>query len=324
MRAGDYSRWLEKSVKDPELASWRVSDLEGEQRLRLGLRLASASLSRRLRRGRGDGDPVAIGLRRNDLAGRRGRRGRRRRLFCEPDRRRHCDRRYRGPGLEVSYENWPVARTDASGQAIVPTLNAYQPNKISIDPRDLPLNASIATTQEVLAPPERSGVLVDCGIRTDVRSAVVILDRAAGQPLQAGLRGKTASGRGFVVGYDGRAFLKDSKQTISPPWSLRAGNAGRSSPMRRKATARSRSDRFGTAGVLATNTDATTTVAPDCTNGSLDGGLSRAANPTQRKMTKAAEFVLYGLYRDSARTFPLPIPSASILWLAPARASLSL
>jgi hypothetical protein len=57
--------------------------------------------------------------------------------------------------------------------------------------------------------------------------------------------------------------------------------------------------------VLAANTDATTTVAPHCTNGTpynigLDGGLSGALNPTQRKMTKAAEFVLYGLYRDAA------------------------
>ncbi|MGA9726976.1 MAG: fimbria/pilus outer membrane usher protein [Methylocella sp.] len=112
------------------------------------------------------------------------------------------------PGLEVSYENRPVARTDASGMAIVPTLNAYQSNKISIDPRDLPLNASIATTQELLTPRDRSGVLVDFGIRTDVRSAIVILNGASGQPLQAGLRGKTASGHGFVVGYDGRAFLE--------------------------------------------------------------------------------------------------------------------
>jgi outer membrane usher protein len=89
----------------------------------------------------------------------------------------------------------------------VPTLHAYQSNKISIDPRDLPLDASIATTQEVLAPPDRSGVLVDFGIRTDVRSAIVILDGVNGQPLQAGLRGKTAGGRRFIVGYDGRAFI---------------------------------------------------------------------------------------------------------------------
>jgi outer membrane usher protein len=47
------------------------------------------------------------------------------------------------------------------------------------------------------------------GIRTDVRSAIVILDGPAGQPLQAGLRGKTANGQSFVVGYDGRAFIED-------------------------------------------------------------------------------------------------------------------
>jgi outer membrane usher protein len=112
------------------------------------------------------------------------------------------------PGIEVFHENRPVSITDSSGKAIVPSLNAYQSNKISIDPINLPLDASIATTQDVLVPADRSGVLVDFGIRTDVRSAIVILDAANGQPLQAGLRGKTASGRGFVVGYDGRAFLE--------------------------------------------------------------------------------------------------------------------
>jgi spore coat protein U-like protein len=66
---------------------------------------------------------------------------------------------------------------------------------------------------------------------------------------------------------------------------------------------------FGTAGTLATNSDASTTVSPTCTSGTaynigLNGGLSGATDPTQRKMTKAAEFVLYGLYRDSARSLP--------------------
>jgi spore coat protein U-like protein len=66
---------------------------------------------------------------------------------------------------------------------------------------------------------------------------------------------------------------------------------------------------FGTAGTLSANTDATTTLTPTCTNGApynigLDGGLSGATDPTQRKMKKAAEFVLYGLYRNSARSLP--------------------
>ncbi len=66
---------------------------------------------------------------------------------------------------------------------------------------------------------------------------------------------------------------------------------------------------FGTTGALTTNADASTTLSPICTSGTpytigLDGGLSGATDPTQRKMTNAAESILYGLYRDSARSLP--------------------
>ncbi|MGJ0508164.1 MAG: Csu type fimbrial protein [Methylocystis sp.] len=66
---------------------------------------------------------------------------------------------------------------------------------------------------------------------------------------------------------------------------------------------------FGTLGVLNTAADASATVAPVCTNGTpytvgLNGGLSSATDPTQRKMKKGSEFILYGLYRDAARTQP--------------------
>ena len=121
------------------------------------------------------------------------------------------------PGVEVMHENRPAAITDWSGKAIVPSLNAYQPNKISIDPTNLPLDASIATTQDVLVPANRSGVFADFGIRTGVHSAIVILDGPNGQPLQAGLRGKTASGKSFAVGYDGRAFIEglEAQNTVT-------------------------------------------------------------------------------------------------------------
>jgi spore coat protein U-like protein len=66
---------------------------------------------------------------------------------------------------------------------------------------------------------------------------------------------------------------------------------------------------FGTLGVLNAAVDGGTTVSPLCTNGTpytigLNGGLSSATDPTQRRMTKASEFILYGLYRDAARTQP--------------------
>ncbi|WP_442756121.1 spore coat U domain-containing protein [Methylocystis sp. JAN1] len=66
---------------------------------------------------------------------------------------------------------------------------------------------------------------------------------------------------------------------------------------------------FGTLGVLNAAVEGGTTVSPQCTNGTpytvgLNGGLSSATDPTQRKMTKAGEYIFYGLYRDAARTQP--------------------
>lgn len=66
---------------------------------------------------------------------------------------------------------------------------------------------------------------------------------------------------------------------------------------------------FGAVGVLSAPLDAFTTLTPTCTNGTayqigLNGGLSGATNPALRTMTKGAETITYGLYRDSARSQP--------------------
>ncbi|SDR61428.1 outer membrane usher protein [Rhizobiales bacterium GAS113] len=113
------------------------------------------------------------------------------------------------PHVDVLYENRVVAQTDASGRAIVPTLRAYQANAIAVDPRNLPINASIDTTRQVLKPSDRAGVVVDFGIRTQTHSAIVILQDGDGRPLQAGLRGSSDTGHAFFVGHDGRAFMTD-------------------------------------------------------------------------------------------------------------------
>ena len=66
---------------------------------------------------------------------------------------------------------------------------------------------------------------------------------------------------------------------------------------------------FGSAGSLTSNTDAQGTLSIQCSSSlpytvSLDGGSSGASDPTQRKMSFSGANVLYGLYRDSARTLP--------------------
>jgi outer membrane usher protein len=121
------------------------------------------------------------------------------------------------PGVDVLFENRVVARTDASGSALIPTLRSYQANRISIDPRDLPVDASSETTVELRAPSDRAGVIVDFGVRSMSNAAIVILQDAAGRPLrvgatgalQPGLRGTSAAAPEFTVGYDGRAFIEN-------------------------------------------------------------------------------------------------------------------
>lgn len=65
---------------------------------------------------------------------------------------------------------------------------------------------------------------------------------------------------------------------------------------------------FGSQGVLSTNVDATGSITATCTPGttytiSLNGGTANAA-PTARKMSKGAETVTYGLYKDTNRSQP--------------------
>jgi spore coat protein U-like protein len=66
---------------------------------------------------------------------------------------------------------------------------------------------------------------------------------------------------------------------------------------------------FGTFGDLNTPISQQTSLSVQCSNGvpytiALNGGLSNATNPAQRKMTLGAKAILYGLYRDSAHANP--------------------
>ena len=66
---------------------------------------------------------------------------------------------------------------------------------------------------------------------------------------------------------------------------------------------------FGNISSLAAAVDGQTNLTVACSNGSpytiaLDGGLSGAADPTLRRMTRGSSTMLYGLYRDGNRSLP--------------------
>jgi len=64
---------------------------------------------------------------------------------------------------------------------------------------------------------------------------------------------------------------------------------------------------FGSSGVITAAKNGSSTLTATCSATTpytigLDGGTTGATNPTLRQMSKGAEHVTYGLYRDNART----------------------
>ena len=114
------------------------------------------------------------------------------------------------PGIKVQRENLLVGETNDDGKILIPNLNAFQKNKISIDPMDLPLNAEVSSTFDHVTPSYKSGVYVQFDVKKATPSALVILTDAAGTFLPAGSEGRLiGSDEPFVVGYDGQAFIKN-------------------------------------------------------------------------------------------------------------------
>lgn len=110
-------------------------------------------------------------------------------------------------GVPVLLENRRIGRTDGQGHLLVTPLNAYQNNKLAIDPMDLPADLRIDRVDAIATPGDRAGTLVKFGIEP-VRAALVTLIDAAGQPLPLGSRvqvnGQAAEA---IVGYDGQVYL---------------------------------------------------------------------------------------------------------------------
>src|SRR5690606_16424285 len=112
------------------------------------------------------------------------------------------------PGVPVMLENRLVGETNADGMLLVTPLNAWQRNRLSIDPMDLPADLRLGAVEATATPRDRSGTRVRFPI-TPVRAAVIVLHDAAGQPLPVGslVRIPGHPEVPAVVGYDGETYL---------------------------------------------------------------------------------------------------------------------
>jgi outer membrane usher protein len=111
-------------------------------------------------------------------------------------------------GVPVSLENRPIGRTDARGHYLLTGLNAWQPNRLSIDTLDLPAQVQAETVRIDAVPAAQRAVLVDFKLRS-VRAALVVLRDAGGRPLPLGSRVRYGDGASASVGYDGQVYLEN-------------------------------------------------------------------------------------------------------------------
>ena len=111
--------------------------------------------------------------------------------------------------IPVSLQNSPIGTTNSKGLLLVTPLNAYQENKIGIDPMQLPADLRIDKVDINATPTELAGILVGFDI-TPVRSASVILTDSNEQPLSLGSQVRQLSNKevpSTIIGFDGEVYL---------------------------------------------------------------------------------------------------------------------
>ena len=114
------------------------------------------------------------------------------------------------PGVTVTQDNRVIGKTNFQGKMLVPNLRPWESNRLGIDPEGQSVNYDAAKVAEVAAPRGNSGVYVNFGGRTNVISGIVVFVGADGKPLQAGFKGHLEGQNDiFLVGHDGRAYVKD-------------------------------------------------------------------------------------------------------------------
>jgi outer membrane usher protein len=113
------------------------------------------------------------------------------------------------PDVPVMLENRVVGTTGEDGDLLVTPLNAYQKNRVAIDPMRLPADTRIERVDDEVVPSDRAGVLVNFRV-APVHAATIVLHDAEGRPLALGsaveLNGDASAKA--LVGYDGEVYLE--------------------------------------------------------------------------------------------------------------------
>jgi outer membrane usher protein len=111
-------------------------------------------------------------------------------------------------GIGIGLHGRVQARTDASGRALVPGLTPFRANSIQIDPKELPISAELDNIEQIVVPPERSGVKVVFPVRSGRGALIRIVFDDDGAAAPAGAEVEIVGDKGeFFVARRGEAFV---------------------------------------------------------------------------------------------------------------------
>lgn len=111
--------------------------------------------------------------------------------------------------VAVSLANRPVGRTNKAGRLLVPGLVAYQPNKLAIDPLDLPMDAQWDRAEARVIPASRTGAIVQFDVKR-VHPLLLTVRTEDGALLTVGSTIQFPEGPELVGGFDGQVFIPDT------------------------------------------------------------------------------------------------------------------
>jgi outer membrane usher protein len=109
-------------------------------------------------------------------------------------------------GVRIYQENRPVTRTDSRGRAIIPDLRAYEPNRLAIEPGDLPLDVKMPDDTLIVVPRYRGAARATFQT-SQQHPAVIVLQMPDGTFVAAG-SSVAAGGEKTFTGYGGEIFVE--------------------------------------------------------------------------------------------------------------------
>lgn len=113
-------------------------------------------------------------------------------------------------GVPVLQDHRTIGETGPFGTLLVPNIRSWDANEIAIDAEKAPADFVPTATQATVVPRPHSGVVVNFGSGGAHASALVFFVDGEGEAIPRGLRGqREGTGEAFVVGDDGRVYLRD-------------------------------------------------------------------------------------------------------------------